>query len=146
MIFAPELQLPWYLVSLSMTRSDRVSIRLGVSSKIEMPGPLGRHGRDVLSYPTIYRDACEATFEFNGCLLVRICEEFSLPRNELGAFEGSTFRRSCDSALLQSQRECRPDVDALHHYQLVCPNEFIDIVCFRPPSISLRHFSNAPTA
>lgn len=146
MKFAPELQLPWALVSLSMPRSDRATIRLQSSVEIERPGPLGRHGRDVLSYPTIVCDRCEALFEFAECLVVRICEEHSHPGDDQGEGDGETFRRRFDSALLRAQRECRPELSPFFHYQIVCPNEVIDIICQQPPAISLRRFANGPVA
>lgn len=134
----------WHFVNVSMPRLRNVVVTLGASSAVELPGPLGRHCNDILSYPEIFRERCEAKFEFTDCLVVRICDEHCHPGDDDGECDGTTFRRLFDSTLLRSQRERMPESGSVFHYQIVGPDEFMDVVCLQPPSISLRHFSAPP--
>jgi hypothetical protein len=144
--FADELQKDWELVSLTLhPRQTVINVHTTVSHGV--PGPVGRDGLSIMSYPAIHSERDHAEFVFQQCLLVRVWDEAALSMRELNPnprFEGRTFRRYAKSALLDLHTE--PLITGFH-YQLNFSNEIIDIICRVAPVVTLgRALFNEPIA
>jgi len=143
--FAPELQRPWTLQELRLTRCDQVLIRVFSDVNHKFPAAVGRHGSDIVSYPQISTVQCQAEFSFTDCVLIRVWDEFAISTIETSpqdSFDGTTFRRFSKSALLSAHSAMPASV---YHYELVC-DSIIDIVCTKPPDIILRPCSTTTKA
>src|SRR5882757_5942893 len=66
--FADELQKDWELVSLTLhPRQTVINVHTTVSHGV--PGPVGRDGLSIMSYPAIHSERDQAEFVFQQCLL-----------------------------------------------------------------------------
>jgi hypothetical protein len=144
--FADEIQKDWQLVSLTLhPRQTVINVHTTVSHGV--PGPVGRDGLSIISYPAVHSERDQAEFVFQQCLLVRVWDEAALSMRELNPnprFEGRTFRRYTKSALLDLHTE--PPITGFH-YQLNFSNEIIDIICRVAPVVTLRRaLFNEPIA
>lgn len=131
--FCPDLQASWCIRSISMSSLDEIKVTLHESAAQEYPSPIGRHGKDVLSYPAIYKEFNEVTFYFTNCKYFNVRDNVAPGYAEDDVGEGSTFQRLLSSELL-SLHENR-SIDNLIHYRIVCSQEIIDIACYEPPTV-----------
>lgn len=134
--FCPELQGNWHLESIRLVELGEIKVVVKEIMVHDTPSPLGRHGSDVLSYPSIYAESNVTEFVFLDCVYFNVRDDLAPAYAENDAGEGRTFQRLLKSELveLHASNEIRKVV----HYRLACRNEVIDVVCHKPPMITRK--------
>jgi hypothetical protein len=137
-----HLQRIWSLEDISIKGREEVTVKL-YTYEVEGPNPevLGRHVSDIYSWPSCIRLTAQATFTFTGVHEVRFADVYVSDEVVEGErYDGTSFRRYFNSALLRRHQEANPVYLPSHfkHYCFVFMDEFIDIICAEAPGIALR--------
>jgi hypothetical protein len=135
--FCPELQASWFLKKVSFYSLQEVKVTVVESSGDEYPSSIGRHLKDVRSYPAIFHEKRETDFYFKDCVYFNIRDESSPGYAEDDEGEGTTFQRLITSELVNIHKD-RGIMDRVVHYRIICCDEVIDAVCNTPPDIVNR--------
>lgn len=137
--FCPELQLDWSIQKIDFESMEEIKISLVVSKGEPYPDSQDRHGKDVLSWPTIYTETAQADFFFSSCVYFNIRDEIAPGISEGDVGEGKSFQRFLSSELLTKHSD--RGIDNLYHYRIVTPDEVIDVLCNKTPDIVKRNFT-----
>ena len=120
-----ELQQNWSLDQLRMHNPREALIRVHVvDNAVNAPTIVGRHVKDIFSWPVILRETATAEFHFSSIYVIRLSEEHSSDEIENPQYDGTTFRRYFDSLLLRQQIDFRSEIvsASFNHYQFVFQN------------------------
>jgi hypothetical protein len=131
--FCPELQINWELEAVHIKTIYEIQIALVEHHKEEYPDHSGRHGKDVISWPTIFKIKNRIEVFFDSCLSFNIREEFSPCFSEKDSGEGRTFQRLFKSEYITMFD--KRGLDSVFHYRFYTLNEVIDVVSKTPPTI-----------
>lgn len=131
--FCQDLQNEWVLENISFSNLSEVKIVLMVSQQEERPECVGRHGKDILTWPSIYRESKPTEFYFKNCVFFNIRDDIAPGFSENDTGEGKTFQRLLESELLRLHSD--RGIDKLIHYRIVSTDEIIDVLCHDPPDI-----------
>lgn len=133
--FCPELQRRWSIENISMRSLNEITIILAEYNFESPPEPMGRHVRDMLTWPTIFHELTRIELNFSDCVYFNIKEEMHTSSLATEPAEGKQFQRVLDSQLIRDHTlitEIR-----LVHYRIFSSDEIIEILTTKPPQIKI---------
>lgn len=132
--FCSNLQKRWILESIDYKSLNEIEIRLSEYLEQDLPPVDGRHGSDILSWPTQLNKTTSIKIEVTEAMYFNVSDHYSpslFGGNE--AIEGDTFQRISGSKL-QALYENASHKN-LFHYRVLTRDEVIEFLAFSAPIV-----------